>query len=82
MQVKSIRSKVLQNALKREHSAILLTFNNLPFSIKNFVLSIFKWPLKTSFTVFFFIIFKANKAFYFMCIIDSYLYQVLPIDLK
>ena len=29
------------------HSAILLTFNKLPFS---FVLSIFKWPLKTVFT--------------------------------
>ena len=34
--------------LQREHSAILLT---LPFSIKTIILSIFKWPLKTGFTV-------------------------------
>ena len=38
------RSKVLQ-------TAILSTFIELPFSIKTFVLPIFKWPLKTSFTV-------------------------------
>ena len=37
--------------LPREHSAILSTFIKLPFSIKTFVLSIFKWPLKTGFTV-------------------------------
>ena len=43
-------SKVLQNAL-RENSAILFTFNKLPFVIKIFVLSIFEWPLKTGFTV-------------------------------
>ena len=43
MQVKSIRMP--------EHSAILLTFIKLPFSITAFVLSIFKWPLKTGFTV-------------------------------
>ena len=36
MQVKSIR----------EHSAILLTFNKLPFTIKIFVLFIFEWPIK------------------------------------
>ena len=42
--------KVLQNA-PREHSAILLTFIKLPFTIKIFVLSIFEWRLKTSFTV-------------------------------
>ena len=34
-----------------EHSAILSTFIKLPFVIKIFVLSIFEWPLKTSFTV-------------------------------
>ena len=34
-----------------EHSAILLTFIKLPFSIKTFVLSIFEWPFKTGFTV-------------------------------
>ena len=38
--------------LQGEHSAILLTFNNLPFGIKTFVLSISEWPLKTGFTVF------------------------------
>ena len=40
----------MQNAL--EHSAILLTFNKLPFVFKTFVLSIFEWPLKTGFTVY------------------------------
>ena len=34
-----------------EHSAILLTFIKLPFSIKAIILSIFKSPLKTGFTV-------------------------------
>ena len=38
--------------LPLEHSAILSTFIKLSFSIKTFVLSIFKWPLKTGFTVF------------------------------
>ena len=33
--------------LQWEHSAILLTFIKLPFSIKTFVLSIFKWPHKS-----------------------------------
>ena len=37
--------------LQGEHSAILSTFNKLPFFVKTFVLSIFKWPLKTGFTV-------------------------------
>ena len=37
--------------LQGEHSAILSTFIKLPFSIKTFVLSIFKWPLQTGFTV-------------------------------
>ena len=37
--------------LQGEHSAILLTFINLPFAIKTFVMSIFEWPLKTGFTV-------------------------------
>ena len=32
--------------LPLEHSAILLTFIELPFVIKIFVLSIFEWPLK------------------------------------
>ena len=34
-----------------QHSAILSTFIKLPFVIKNFILSIFEWPLKTGFTV-------------------------------
>ena len=38
--------------LQGEHSAILSTSIKLPFSIKTLVLSIFKWPLKTGFTVF------------------------------
>ena len=33
--------------LQGEHSAMLLTFIQLPFVIKIFVLSIFEWPLKT-----------------------------------
>ena len=37
--------------LPLEHSAILWTFIKLPFSIKTFVLSLFKWSLKTGFTV-------------------------------
>ena len=35
--------------LQGEHSAILSTFTKLPFVIKIFVLSVFKWPLKTGF---------------------------------
>ena len=42
------RSKVLQNA-------ILLTSIKLPFSIKTLVLSIFKWSLKTGFTLYIYI---------------------------
>ena len=37
--------------LQRELSAILLTFNKLPFVIKIFFLSIFEWPFYTGFTV-------------------------------
>ena len=37
--------------LPLEHSAILWTFIKLPFSIKTFILSLFKWSLKTGFTV-------------------------------
>ena len=37
--------------LQREHSAILSTFIKLPFTKNTFVLSIFKWPLNTGFTV-------------------------------
>ena len=38
--------------LQGEHSAILTTFIKLPFSIKTFALTIFKWQIKTGFTVF------------------------------
>ena len=41
--------------LQREHFAIPSTFIKLPFVIKIFVLSIFKWPLMTGFTVLFMI---------------------------
>ena len=37
--------------LQGEHSAILSTFIKLPFALKTFVFSIFKWPFKTGFTV-------------------------------
>ena len=37
--------------LQREHSAILMTFIELPFVIQTFVLSIFEWPFYTSLTV-------------------------------
>ena len=35
-----------------EHSAILSTLIKIPFAIKTFVLSIIKWPFKTSFTLY------------------------------
>ena len=38
--------------LQGEHSALLSTFIKLPIYIKTFVLSIFKWPLKTGFTAY------------------------------
>ena len=47
--------------LQGEHSAILLTFIKLPFVSKTFILSIFEWPLKTSFTV-----------THFICAVHSY----------
>ena len=37
-----------------EHSAVILTFYNLPIVIKIFILSILEWPLKTGLTVFHF----------------------------
>ena len=46
MQVKSIAE-----CSKGEHSAILSTSFKQPFVSKIFVLSIFKWSLKTGFTV-------------------------------
>ena len=36
--------------LQEEHSAILSTFIKLPFVFETFILSTFKWPLKTGFT--------------------------------
>ena len=53
------RSKVLQNALL-EHSAILSTFIKLPFVFKTFVLSIFEWPLKTGFTVLYYLLLRQS----------------------
>ena len=50
MQVKSIAE-----CSKGEHSAICLTFIELPFVIKILVLSIFEWPFYAGFTVFLFI---------------------------
>ena len=37
--------------LQGEHSAILLTFNKLPFLVEIFVLSVFEWSFYTGFTV-------------------------------
>ena len=46
---------LMQVKIIAEHSAIFSTFNKLPFVFKTFVFSIFEWPLKTGFTVFFFL---------------------------
>ena len=51
----------MQNA-PREHFAILLTFIKLSFVFKTFVLSIFEWPLKTRFTVYFFLYFSYSRT--------------------
>ena len=48
--------------LQGEHSAILSTFIKLPFSIKILVLFIFKWALKTGFTVIFFRVSKVKTV--------------------
>ena len=62
--------------LQREHSAILSTFIKLPLSIKTFVLSIFKWPLKTGFTVILkleesAVFFHSDIRHTFFCILES-----------
>ena len=49
MQVKSIAE--CSKGSNELHSAILLTFIELPFVIKIFVLSIFEWPFYTGFSV-------------------------------
>ena len=46
--------------LPLEHSAILLTFIKLPYDIKTFVVSVFKWPFYTGFTVVFICQIKQN----------------------
>ena len=55
MQVKSIAEcfsgQKYYRMLQGEHSAIILTFNKLPFVIKVFVLSMFEWPFYTGFIV-------------------------------
>ena len=59
--------KSIAECSKMDHSAILLIFIKLPFVIKIFVLSIFEWSLKTSFTVFPFLVatgFKAHLNFW------------------
>ena len=43
--------EIIAKCSRGEHSAILLTSIKLPFSIKTLVLSIFKRPFKTGFTV-------------------------------
>ena len=50
--------------LQGEHSAILLTFIKLPIVIKIFVLSFFEWPLKTGFTVGFFMLLYMQIFFF------------------
>ena len=57
--------------LQGEHFAILSTFIKLPLSINTLILSIFKWPLKTGFTVY------LNT--YCTCKLLSFYVQVLPI---
>ena len=42
---------MLQAVNQGEHSAILSTIIKLPFVIKTFVKSVFKWPFYTVFTV-------------------------------
>ena len=49
--------------IQGEHSAILSTFIKLPFVINIFDLSIFEWPLKTGFTVYFVIYFTLKYPF-------------------
>ena len=41
--------------LKGEHSVILLTFIKLPFPLRPLFCLFFKWPLKTGFTVLYFL---------------------------
>ena len=56
--------------LQGEHTAILSTFIKLAFVIKTFVLSIYKWPLKTGFSVIiriFTLIFIIISSLYFIC---------------
>ena len=50
--------------LQGEHSAILSTFFKLPFVINIFVLSIFKWPFYTVFTVCVKLFFDVHHAQY------------------
>ena len=62
VQVKSIAE------YSSEHSAILLNCIKLPFVTKTFVLSIFKWPLKTGFTVLLFLkIFNISTSIAAFC---------------
>ena len=49
--------------LQGEHYAILLTFINLPFVIKIFVLSIFEWPFEWPFYIGFTVL-KLQYSYY------------------
>ena len=44
-----VKFRCNSNGIQGEHSAIFSAFIKLPFSIKTFILSIFKWPVKTGF---------------------------------
>ena len=68
MQVKSIaessKGSILQYfwpSLSYKHSAILLAFIKLPLVIKIFILSVFEWPLRTGFTVLFYLFQRDRK---------------------
>ena len=52
----------------RMHSAILSTFIKLPIVFKTFVSSIFEWPLKTGFTLYFVAISQAAGGWVFSLI--------------
>ena len=64
--------------LQGEHSAILSAFIKLSFSIKTFVLSIFKWPLKTGFTVYEFLISSQSNGAILSLIRVHCVYTLFP----
>ena len=46
-----VRFRCNSNGIHGEHSTIFLAFIKLPFSIRKFILSISKWPVKTGFII-------------------------------